>query len=291
MMTMATNNNSEVLEREIEQELANISTTSTMVDIRQKRWDKPVYFKNLDIITQGQSVTTKNIFLPFAYITGYLAVATLVKMAFIKTIASFILFVIPSALFVLIICIVTIIPKYDSNFLSYTLRYVKGLKTRYRKKKEGVVFSGNTATFANGDQLTIFCGQGRINQTSFQSDIITERMSLADARNIIGGATIIKTKAYGDQKFTDQKKNLKDIIRNGTPIQKEKAKLMAQDFRKNMTTEKVEKQYLSFRTTSDEERVEANNYYNRLIREGIFSPELDFDDNKAQEILKKLIMT
>ena len=57
-----------------------------------------------------------------------------------------------------------------------------------------------------------------------------------------------------------------------------------------MTTEKVEKQYLLFRTVDDNERASVRKFYNRLLREGLFSPEVDFDENKAQEILQKIIL-
>ncbi|HEN9012861.1 TPA: hypothetical protein ACGWER_001752 [Streptococcus agalactiae] len=267
------------------------STTYTMVDIRQKRHEKDIYFKQLDFITQGRSIKALNAVLPMAYLIGYIAVGFIIKMIFIKSIGSFILFLIPSLAFVLLLSFVTIMPKYDKTYLTYTIRYIQGLKTKFHKQKVGIVYEGNRAIFPNGDQLEIWCGQGRINQTSFQRDILSERDSLSDARNDLVGATHYKVKSYGDQRFTDQKKNLKDIIQNGTPIQKEKAKKMSLDFRKRMTMEKVEKQYLLFRTTNEEERLSVQNYYRRIVREKIFIPEVDFDDNKAQEMLKKFILT
>lgn len=281
------NNNEDIQEEEFEE---LISMTSTMLDVRMKRHDKPIYFKKLDVITKGQSIKALNAVLPLGYALIYLAVVVVTKLFFIKSNGHFILFLFPSTLLLILISVVTIIPKYDENYLNYTFRYILGLKTRYRIKKGNIRFVENRAIFPNGDQLEIYCGQGRINQTSFQSDILSERDRLADARNDIDGANIISMKAYGDQHFLDQKKHLKELIQTGTPVQKEKAKKMLLDFRKNMTTEKVEKQYLLFRTVDDNERASVRKFYNRLLREGLFSPEVDFDDNKAQEILQKIIL-
>ena len=265
----------------------NFSSTDIMVDVRQKRGDKPLYIKELDFLTGGKVIKSTNIAKPvIGFIVGG-AILWMVTQSIITNPAWSLAFTVSIALLWAVYSVNVLTPKYDDTLLNYLISYLVGFKTRYHFKKEDKgVYKNYSRLNEDGSISTVIGGHGRIGKTSFQSDILMEREALSDYRNQLDGVTEVQIDTYGSQKFQGQRERLEMVIKNSNDKDLvELAKRTSRFYRKTLKNEIVEKQYVVFTTHNEEEEERLKEYIERLQSSGMFTIDTDFDEAKAKEIL------
>ena len=114
----------------------NFSSTDIMVDVRQKRGDKPLYIKELDFLTGGKVIKSINIAKPvIGFIVGG-AILWIVTQSIITNPAWSLAFTVSIALLWAVYSVNVLTPKYDDTLLNYLISYLVGFKTRYHFKKK-----------------------------------------------------------------------------------------------------------------------------------------------------------
>ena len=253
--------------------------------------DNPIYFKWFDWLTNGRAFLVKDI---FAVVIEFI-VSFIVLFLFIGTDWFFIhpsQYVLPSILFICLILIImalTLIPKYDKNYLSYVWKYGRTLRLKVLSKKEDKSeYSSFARIEPNGDTIYLLIGNGRMSEMLFQSDIAVEQENIALERNDLNGITVTNSKGFVDQSFKKQKEMLQEVIENE---EDEDLIIFAKKFmlgyRKKMRTEKVERQFLTFRVHNEEERDRLDKALDNWEKKNVLSIDKELSALKAKEIFEE----
>ena len=183
----------------------------------------------------------------------------------------------------------TLIPKYDKNYLSYVWKYGRTLRLKVLSKKEDKSeYSSFARIEPNGDTIYLLIGNGRMSEMLFQSDIAVEQENIALERNDLNGITVTNSKGFVDQSFKKQKEMLQEVIENE---EDEDLIIFAKKFmlgyRKKMKTEKVERQFLTFRVHNEDERDRLDKALDNWEKKNVLSIDKELSARIAKEIFEE----
>jgi len=183
----------------------------------------------------------------------------------------------------------TLIPKYDKNYLSYIWKYGSTLRLKIKPKKEDKSEYNRFARVEpNGDTIYLLVANGRMSEMLFQSDIAIEQENIALERNDLNGITVTNSKGFVDQSFKKQKEMLQEVI------EKEEdedlivfAKKFMLGYRKKMKTEKVERQFMTFKVHNEDERNRLDKALDSWEKKNVISIDRELSELKAKEIFEE----
>lgn len=232
--------------------------TDFMPNITYKAGDNLIYFKAFDFLTGGRAFRVKDILMAIVEFVG-MFVVLLIMLGTQLLFSEFKYAIFPSIVFVLIMLIVmglTLTPKFDKNALSYTLNYGKSLRLKFHKKHPSSHYYDRFARIEpNGDIIYMLIGNGRMSELLFEEEKEAERERIAVERNDLNGITVTNTKGFTNQDFKTQKAMIQDVIDS---TKDEDLALFAKKsmlvYRKQLKAEKVERQFLTFKTHNAQER-------------------------------------
>lgn len=265
------------------------STTDFMPNVTYSARDNLIYFKFFDFITGGRAFRVKDIIsvvveilITFAVLFLFLGTTSI----FSQTTYA----ILPSLLFVsimLFITIMTLIPKYDKNALDYTLKYGKSLKAKVKKNKSSdkVTYQDFMRIEPNGDIIYFFIANGRMSELLFEDEKKEERKRIYQERNDLDGITITNSKGFADQTFKTQKNTIKQVIDEiDDPDLVLFAKKSMLVYHKKLKSEKVEKQFLTFKTHNDDERARLSRVLSNWQKNNV----LMIDEQASKERIKEI---
>lgn len=265
------------------------STTDFMPNVTYSAMDNLIYFKFFDFITGGRAFRVKDIIsvvveilITFAVLFLFLGTTSI----FSQTTYA----ILPSLLFVsimLFITIMTLIPKYDKNALDYTLKYGKSLKAKVKKNKSSdkVTYQDFMRIEPNGDIIYFFIANGRMSELLFEDEKKEERKRIYQERNDLDGITITNSKGFADQTFKTQKNTIKQVIDEiDDPDLVLFAKKSMLVYHKKLKSEKVEKQFLTFKTHNDDERARLSRVLSNWQKNNV----LMIDEQASKERIKEI---
>lgn len=232
--------------------------TDFMPNITYKAGDNLIYFKAFDFLTGGRAFRVKDILMAIVEFVG-MFVVLLIMLGTQLLFSEFKYAIFPSIVFVLIMLIImglTLTPKFDKNALSYTLNYGKSLRLKFHKKQPSSHYYDRFARIEpNGDIIYMLIGNGRMSELLFEEEKEAEREKIAVERNDLNGITVTNTKGFTNQDFKTQKAMIQDVIDS---TKDEDLALFAKKsmlvYRKQLKAEKVERQFLTFKTHNAQER-------------------------------------
>jgi hypothetical protein len=269
----------------------NVVTADFRPNMTNGTADNPIYFKWFDWLTNGRAFLVKDI---FAVVIEFI-ISFVVLFIFIGTDWFFIYpsqYLLPSFLFICLILLImalTLIPKYDKNYLSYIWKYGSTLRLKIKPKKEDKSEYNRFARVEpNGDTIYLLVANGRMSEMLFQSDIAIEQENIALERNDLNGITVTNSKGFVDQSFKKQKEMLQEVI------EKEEdedlivfAKKFMLGYRKKMKTEKVERQFMTFKVHNEDERNRLDKALDSWEKKNVISIDRELSELKAKEIFEE----
>lgn len=267
----------------------NISVTDFMPNVTYGSGDNLIYFKIFDFITGGRAFRVKDIL--FVVIEAVFTFIILIIFLGTQSIFAQTKYaVIPSMLFVsimLLIMVLTLTPKYDNNALNYTLKYGRSMKPKIKKKKNKgeVKYQDFIRIEPNGDVIVFLIANGRMSELLFEDEKQSERKLIMQERNDLDGITVTNSKGFANQNFKRQKDTIKQVIeQTDDPDLVLFAKKSMLVYHKNLKTEKVEKQFLTFKTHNQTERDKLEIALSNWRRSNV----LMIDEQASRERIKEI---
>lgn len=267
------------------------STTDFMPNVTYNSGDNLIYFKAFDFLTGGRAFRVKDILVVVVEFVGMFLVLMI-------TLGTRLIFselkyaILPSLLIVLITLIImglTLTPKYDKNALSYTIKYGKSLRLKFHKKKAPKHYYDKFARVEpNGDIIYMLIGNGRMSELLFEEEKEAERDRIMTERNDLEGITVTNTKGFANQTFKTQKAMIQDVINT---TQDEDLALFAKKsmlvYRKQLKAEKVERQFLTFKTHNDRERAILSSVLDNWQRSNVLVVDEELSAERIEEVFEE----
>lgn len=264
------------------------STTDFMPNVTYGAGDNLIYFKFFDFITGGRAFRVKDILAVIVEIV----ITFVVLLIFLGTTSIFAQIkyaILPSLIFVifmLMIMVLTLIPKYDKNALNYIMKYGRSLTPKVKKNDtDKPVYDEFMKIETNGDIIYFLVANGRMSELLFEDEKEVERRRIMIERNELDGITATNSKGFADQTFKAQKKMIKKVIEEtDDPDLEFFAKKSMLVYHKQLKQEKVEKQFLTFKTHNDDERRRLSTALDNWRRENV----LMIDEQASKERIREI---
>lgn len=271
--------------------MAEQSKFDFMPNLTDKTSDTLIYYKFLDPLTQGKAIRVKNLLLGVLQIVLFFFLLLIflgTRWFFIKPSYG----ILPAIILFLLTALVlylTIRPIYNQSAFNYVLNYRKGLKAKIIKDdKRKEKFEDVSITDEKGNITFLLVGNGRMSDMLFDDERMGERDLLATGRNELAGITITSSKGFADKGFETQKEQAKQIVENtDDEAMKTYAKKYLLGIRKRLQSEKVEVQYVTFKTHNEKERNKLFGVLDDWSKSEVFSYDLEQSKKRIKEIYEE----